>query len=796
VSQRPARRRLASLASLVAFAALLTALPVVSLPGRQPQQVAEASVAAGDVVFIRQNTTSGYNDIVKRNASNGSVSTVVAGDSYMQDMVDVSPDGSRIAYVKSAASGCNGHCIFVSNSDGTGETQITVHSSGETKYDWRPRFSPDGQSIVYVRRNYDVSPPTADVYKVSASGGTSAAVTSHGEANEGATWSPDGSRIAYERRENGGYYSTTIQIHVIDADGTDDHRITSSTSSDREYWPAWAPSGNRLYWTAYDGTWRIAYADDDNSEESADDDDVTRGYLTTPTGGARDYRPRVSADGNTVYFSSTRASGGYEHIYSVTSGGASVTELTTGSQNDTTPAPVLAAWPPTPPSNSTVALEAPSPSDAPYTRQITIGLSATGADRFQYGWSTSSSTAPNTSYLQESTDLTDPKMGTLNFLGKYVSSAWNGGTQPDQDWYLWVRPANGGTPASWGTPLKVHTPRQPIWAVVGDSFSSGHHQDYDEYLCPDPEDSFNWLTSPACTFDGAPHVVPLDSEFSWVTEAVGSFNGDYDNGHGVPTAWRITLGPEDVLGIPAYFFALGGTASAAFGVPSGLFGDDGETIGSDEWASGTRQTAFMRAALYPRADSWNVVSVTGGADDTTWTQQMEEWYNDSAHFISTPPKPWMQESSTSNCPDSDAVYTGLTGNSGALGDEITANLDGVAEVAARHSPGVRVLIVGYPDVMDSSDSADAKSYCYSDHGSSPVWHGAHSTLLELNSNIAAITEANAQYVGVTSGFGSTPIHSGYIQPTRYYGYPHATSSGQSVIADAAVGVLTNQNLWS
>jgi hypothetical protein len=150
---------------------------------------------------------------------------------------------------------------------------------------------------------------------------------------------------------------------------------------------------------------------------------------------------------------------------SVSSSGGTPTRLTSAAWDaaDQYPMPVNAAWPPAPPSNSDVAVSAPSPSDAAFTRQITINLS--GIEKFQYGWSESNSTAPNTSYLQESTDLTHSK-GTLNYIGKYSGSGttWNGGTTPDSDWYLWVRTVTSGTPNSWGTPLQVHTPKKPIYA--------------------------------------------------------------------------------------------------------------------------------------------------------------------------------------------------------------------------------------------------------------------------------------------------------------------------------------------
>jgi hypothetical protein len=64
------RRRWRALLASLALAAGLSALPVASLPGHNPQQVAQAAASAGDVVFERVGSTS--SDIFLRKASNGS----------------------------------------------------------------------------------------------------------------------------------------------------------------------------------------------------------------------------------------------------------------------------------------------------------------------------------------------------------------------------------------------------------------------------------------------------------------------------------------------------------------------------------------------------------------------------------------------------------------------------------------------------------------------------------------------------------------------------------------------------
>jgi hypothetical protein len=424
---------------------------------------------------------------------------------------------------------------------------------------------------------------------------------------------------------------------------------------------------------------------------------------------------------------------------------------------------VNAAYPATPPSNSTVTVAAPSSHDAPYTRQITIGLSSTGNQRFEYGWSTSSTTAPNTAYLQTSTDLTNRK-GTLNYLGKYsgTGTTWNGGTLPDQDWYLWVRSVKTtGVANAWGTPLKVHTPKTPIWVGVGDSYSSGHHQDTNEPYCPNAADAPLYPGNPVCGINGAPHVLPNDPTFSWVTRAVAAYNSD--SSLHIPAAWRMS----------ARVIAVSGMATSSFG-PSGT------TPGTTAWAS-SGQAGQLSVLLYASTSSWNVMSFSGGANDTPWADMLKNWYIN--HFTASY-APWsVPDGDTSNCPDTEAIYQSLLSTdpiSGQTFDNIIrANLGGLVTVANRASSGVRIINAGYPYVVNSDSPCSAN---WTSNGS--LHHGVVAVIDRLNADHTAITGPNVKYLDLSGLFGSfNPLP--YIQQTSLYGYPHANASGQTVEGNQA-----------
>jgi hypothetical protein len=114
-------------------------------------------------------------------------------------------------------------------------------------------------------------------------------------------------------------------------------------------------------------------------------------------------------------------------------------------------------------------------------------------------------------------------------------------------------------------------------------------------------------------------------------------------------------------------------------------------------------------------------------------------------------------------------------------------------VAANSSPGVRVLDVGYPYIMDADSSTGISNDCTGD-AAGGSWKGADSAVDAINDAVSAVSSSNAQYVSLTGtdGLGTDPEADGYIQLDRLYGFPHPTggSGAQDRIANDAVTVLT------
>jgi Tol biopolymer transport system component len=162
-----------------------------------------------------------------------------------------SPDGSRFLM-----SGCGppiGTCGLwvIRASDGEATLVVDQARTGEhnvTELDW----SPDGKQFLYTSRfkvgRFDYGDATIWRRNADGSGAKNLSLVQPGAAtssyHHNPTWSPDGTRIAFDA---GDFRTGHHTVWVMDADGTDVREVTTATSQRRVFrGPAWSPDGRSI----------------------------------------------------------------------------------------------------------------------------------------------------------------------------------------------------------------------------------------------------------------------------------------------------------------------------------------------------------------------------------------------------------------------------------------------------------------------------------------------------------------------------------------------------------------------
>jgi Tol biopolymer transport system component/uncharacterized protein YjdB len=156
-----------------------------------------------------------------------------------------SPDGTQLVFAISQRDLTTGELqedLFIVRRDGLGMRRLTSMAG----YEHQPRWSPDGQRILF-RASSDVNArPNLWVINVDGTGLRNLTATLGTTVTDvrDAAWSPDGARIAYIAAVRGQH-----KVWIMQADGTAPIQLTVDAGFDSS--PAWAPAGDALAFTRW-----------------------------------------------------------------------------------------------------------------------------------------------------------------------------------------------------------------------------------------------------------------------------------------------------------------------------------------------------------------------------------------------------------------------------------------------------------------------------------------------------------------------------------------------------------------
>ena len=211
--------------------------------------------------------------------------------------------------------------IYSINPDGTGLTRLTNNSS-EDVY---PNYSPDGSKIVFSSKRTGKE----QVYTMLADGSQQTRLLVDTYDDGVPEWSPDGTKIAFTRYADYDGYGVRGEVFVMNSDGSDVKRLTTTSGKTGSYthgcWSSgWSPDSTKILYYCYVGNDQIWMMKSDGSNKQLILDDSYWNAF-----------PKMSPDGKKIVFVSWRYNN-YD-AYTVNTDGSSLTRLTTHTTDEWAP---------------------------------------------------------------------------------------------------------------------------------------------------------------------------------------------------------------------------------------------------------------------------------------------------------------------------------------------------------------------------------------------------------------------------------------------------------------------------
>ena len=134
-------------------------------------------------------------------------------------------------------------------------------------------------------------------------------------------WSPDGSRIVFERHDDKG-----AAIYLMHADGSHQQRLSPTPGTDVR--PCFSPSGKQIIFNRVVGH---NFSGVPETEIMIMDADGTSRHVLLPANGVFNIEPRISPDGTKIVFMSNRDRS--QQIYVMNADGTHITKITDQGSN-------------------------------------------------------------------------------------------------------------------------------------------------------------------------------------------------------------------------------------------------------------------------------------------------------------------------------------------------------------------------------------------------------------------------------------------------------------------------------
>ena len=280
------------------------------------------AVTNGKIAF--QTNTHNTTQIYTMNPDGGDKTRVAAHVGFNDRSPSFSPDGLRITFGSDLAGADPSYDeIFTMGIDGAGLSRLTFNAVTDSD----PQYSPDGTKVAYTCRVGGGGLSNMEICTVEAGGGVPVPLTSDiSKRNQHPSFSPDGQTIIYSHEEAVGDFD----IWAMDANGNNERLLLDRNGHDEG--ASYSPDGSRIVYFSDAGG---VYNDNEIYTMAANGTDV-RPLTDNNTA---DTNPTYSPDGTRIAFDTQRNRGelSVSDIYTMDTNGKNLAQLTSGSADEQHP---------------------------------------------------------------------------------------------------------------------------------------------------------------------------------------------------------------------------------------------------------------------------------------------------------------------------------------------------------------------------------------------------------------------------------------------------------------------------
>ena len=179
----------------------------------------------GNKIIYLENNTNGLGDIWIMDADGSNKQKLTNTENYQESLVRITPDGTKIVFLRDYLDGQGSNEIFIMNIDGSNQTVLT------NGFDYVPDnfcITPDGSKVIFEARERIEGQYIYNIFLIKLDGAEKTNLTGNTSTKVRfgyPVYNNDGTKIVY-------FYANGPQdIYVMDAGGSNQTKLTNSTLS-------------------------------------------------------------------------------------------------------------------------------------------------------------------------------------------------------------------------------------------------------------------------------------------------------------------------------------------------------------------------------------------------------------------------------------------------------------------------------------------------------------------------------------------------------------------------------------